>query len=223
MDILRELIQTIIVIVVLAVLVEMLLPGGDMRRYVKMVMGLLIIMAVMQAAAGVINSDLVRDIPAVTATDSGAPPLDDIMAAGQGLAKEDRDLAVRQYSEALSSQVLSLARMNGELQVLDARVTVDENSAIEEINIIFAAADGDNPPSSQSAGGGAYQTDQGADGGLGVQPVVVDIKGGDVAGKESPAPAVTPGLEKAAADQAAMVAEFYNLRRDQVKYEFRDL
>lgn len=223
MDILRELIQTIIVIVVLAVLVEMLLPGGDMRRYVKMVMGLLIIMAVMQAAAGVINSDLVRDIPAVTATDSGAPPLDDIMASGQGLAKEDRDLAVQQYSEALSSQVLSLARMNGELQVLDARVTVDENSAIKEINIIFAAADGDKPLSSQSTGVGARQTDQGTDGGLGVQPVVVDIKGGDVAGKESTAPAVTPGQEKAAAGQAAMVAEFYNLRRDQVKYEFRDL
>ncbi|TYO95635.1 stage III sporulation protein AF [Desulfallas thermosapovorans] len=223
MDVLRELIQTIIVIVVLAVLVEMLLPGGDMRRYVKMVMGLLIIMAVMQAAAGVIHSDLVRDIPAVTAVDSGAPPLDDIMAAGQGLAREDRELAVQQYSKALSGQVLALARMNGELQVLDARVTVDENSAIEEINIVFAAADGDNTPSSQSAGDGARQADQDAGGDLGVQPVVVDIKGGDVAGKESPAPAVTPEQERAAAGQAAMVAEFYNLRRDQVKYEFRDL
>lgn len=223
MDILRELIQTIIVIVVLAVLVEMLLPGGDMRRYVKMVMGLLIIMAVMQAAAGVINSDLVRDIPAVTAAESGAPPLDDIMAAGQGLAKEDRDLAVQQYSEALSGQVLSLARMNAELQVVDARVTIDENSAIEEINIIFATAAGDRPPSGQSAGAGARQTEQGTDGDLGVQPVVVDIKGEDVADKESPAPAVTPEQEKAAASQAAVVAEFYNLRPDQVKYEFRDL
>lgn len=220
MDILRELIQTIIVIVVLAVLVEMLLPGGDMRRYVRMVMGLLIIMAVMQAATGVIHSDLMRDIPAVTAADSGAPPLDDIMAAGQGLAQEDRELAVQQYSEALSGQVLALARMNGDLQVVDARVTVDENSAIEEINIFFAAANGDSPPSGQSAG--ARQTDQGTDGGLGVQPVVVDIKGGDVADKESPAPAVTPEQERAAAGQAAMVAEFYNLRPDQVKYEFRD-
>jgi stage III sporulation protein AF len=82
MDVLRELIQTIIVIVVLAVLVEMLLPGGDMRRYVKMVMGLLIIMAVLQAAAGVLNSRFMQDVPAVTVSDTGTPPLEDIMAAG---------------------------------------------------------------------------------------------------------------------------------------------
>ena len=92
MDILRQLIQTIVVIVILAVFLEMLLPRGDMRRYVKMVMGLLIIVAVLQAVTGAINSDLLQEIPDVTHSPFGYEPvpLEEIMAAGQSLSLLNR-------------------------------------------------------------------------------------------------------------------------------------
>ncbi|WP_449240728.1 stage III sporulation protein AF [Desulfoscipio gibsoniae] len=215
MDVLRELIQTIIVIVVLAVLVEMLLPGGDMRRYVKMVMGLLIIMAVMQAAAGVIHSELMRDVPGVTVSDTGAPPLEDIMAAGQELADTNQDRAAQTYSEGLSRQVMSLAGMNPDVRVVDARVSVGgENGDISEITIVFdVAAEGLTEVDSQNTNNSA--------GDLGVRPVVVDLGEKDAADEVSRA-TPTAGQEKAAAKVTAIVAEFYNLQPGQVKCEFRE-
>lgn len=212
MEILRELIQTIIVIVVLAVLVEMLLPGGDMRRYVKMVMGLLIIMAVLQAAAGVMNSRFMQDVPAVTLSDTSAPPLEVIMAAGEELAAKDRDKAAQQFSEGLSRQVLALAGMYSEVQAIDAKVVLDgENSDIKEITIVLCAADVKQGQDAKS-----IKDDSG------VQPVVVDIDGKNAAEDLNPVQTVTPEQKKAAAKLTAVVAEFYNIKHSQVKYEFRE-
>ncbi len=223
MDVLRELIQTIIVIVVLAVLVEMLLPGGDMRRYVKMVIGLLIIMAVLQAAAGVLNSRFMQDVPAVTVSDTGTMPLEDIIAAGQELADKDREKAAQQFSEGLSGQVLALVGMNSDVQAVDARVSVDrESSDIREITIVFNAANGtgDGRSSVQSAGSGGHQAVNSTNEDLGVQPVVVDLDGKSIADESNLVKAVTPEQKKAAAELTAVVAQFYNLKPDQVKYEF---
>ncbi len=213
MDVLRELIQTIIVIVVLAVLVEMLLPGGDMRRYIKMVMGLLIIMAVLQAAAGALNSRFMQNVPAVTVSDNGTPPLEDIMATGQELADNDREKAVHQLSEGLSGQVIALAGMNSDIRAVDARVSIDrESSNISEITIVFNAA--------CNAGSGDLQADKGANEDLSIQPVVVNLDGQSAADMSRPVTAVTPEQKKTAAGMAAVVAQFYNLKPDQVKYEF---
>ncbi len=215
MEVLRELIQTIIVIVVLAVLVEMLLPGGDMRRYVKMVMGLLIIMAILQAAAGVVNSQFMQDVPAVTVSDTGAPPLEDIMAVGQELAGKDRDKAEQQFSEGLSRQVLALVGMNPEVQAVDAQVSLDgENSDIREITIIFNVED--------ESGAGGQQASNGIGGDLGVQPVVVDLDRKSPADEQSPAKTATTEQKKAAAELTKMVSQFYNLKPDQVKYKFEE-
>ncbi|KAF1086540.1 Stage III sporulation protein AF [Sporotomaculum syntrophicum] len=218
MDVLRELIQTIIVIVVLAVLVEMLLPNGDMRRYVKMVIGLLIIMAVLQAAAGVVNSQFMQEVPAVTVSDTGAPPLEDIMAAGEELSAINRDKAEQQYCEGLSGQVLALVNMNSEVQAVDARVNVDrENSDIKEITIVFLA--GDKEPAGGAKEGLNFTDNE--SGALDVQPVVVELGEKTDVHEFSRVNEATPEQKKIAAELTGVIAEFYNLKPDQVKYEFQ--
>ena len=218
MDILRELVQTIVVIVVLAVLVEMLLPNGDMRRYVKMVIGLIIIMAVLQAAAGALNSGFMQDVPAVTVSDSGAPPLEEIMAAGGELSTINQDKAKEQYSEGLARQVMALVSFNSEVQAVEARVNLaGENGDIKEITIFFQT--GAKAPAS-GVNEGSEHTD-GRTGALDVQRVVVDLGGDDAEDELNRAKTATPEQEKAAAELTGVIAEFYNLKPEQVKYEFR--
>lgn len=218
MDVLRELIQTIIVIVVLAVLVEMLLPNSDMRRYVKMVIGLLIIMAVLQSVAGVVNSRFMQEVPAVTVSDTGAPPLEDIMAAGEELAAINRDKAEQQYREGLSGQVLALVNMNSEMQAVDARVNIDgENSDIKEITIVFKARDKE-PAGIANNGLNITNSENGA---LDVQPVVVELGEKTAVNEKSQVKGATPEQSKIAAELTGVIAEFYNLKPDQVKYEFQ--
>lgn len=210
MDILRQLIQTIVVIVILAVFLEMLLPKGDMRRYVKMVMGLLIIMVVLQTVTGVINSDLLREIPDVTEAPSGynPVPLENIMAAGQSLSDANRQEAAQQYSRGIARQVMSLAALNHDLQVVDASVQLHESTnEINSITVFCSSADQPPAPITEDKNG------------PGIQPVIISTTGKDKPGDPGVQP--TASEMQAASDITDLVANFYNLRREQVKIEFQ--
>jgi stage III sporulation protein AF len=212
MGIIRELVQTIVVIVVLAVFIEMLLPRGDMRRYVKMVMGLLVILAVLQTAANAVHSELMRDVPGITMSDAGAPPLDEIMAAGKQLSELNRDEAAQKYREGIAGQVLSLARLNSKVHAVDAVVsTGGEMNEIREITIIFSTT-GDKYL------GGAGKTERPVD----VEPVMIDVDRNETTRDTGNAAMPGPEEKKAALEVTMMVAEFYNLQPGQVKYEFRE-
>jgi stage III sporulation protein AF len=63
LEIVRSLVQNLIVIIIIAMLLEMFLPNGDMRRYVKMIMGLLIIVAVIQAVVELGRWDYAAEFP----------------------------------------------------------------------------------------------------------------------------------------------------------------
>lgn len=214
MDILRQLIQTIVVIVILAVFLEMLLPQGDMRRYVKMVMGLLIIVAVLQSVTGVINSDLLRDIPDVTEAPSGyhPVPLEDIMAAGQSLSDANRQEAAQQYSRGIARQVMSLAALNNDLQVVDASVQLHESTNEISGITVFCSSGANRPPSPTT------EDNAGPDG-SGIQPVIISTPGKDKPGGAGVQPTTTE--MQAASDITGLVANFYNLQREQVKIEFQ--
>lgn len=99
MEIVRNLVQNLIIIVVLAVFLEMLLPAGDMRRYVKLVMGLLIIVAMLQAVAGLVrgNWQVLLPEPVKSNTSSGVTGLADIMAEGQQLSARHQSKALEEY------------------------------------------------------------------------------------------------------------------------------
>src|SRR5690606_12074010 len=98
MEIIKNLVQTLIIIVVLAVFLEMLLPRGKMSPYIKMVMGLLIIVAVLQAISGLLQQNWLQEIPSVTSGySSDSSGLEDIMAAGKELQATNQNLAVERY------------------------------------------------------------------------------------------------------------------------------
>ena len=66
MEVIRNLVQSLVIIIILAMFLEMLLPAGQMRAYVKMVMGLLVIIAVIQAVGSMARWSF-EEIPALVA------------------------------------------------------------------------------------------------------------------------------------------------------------
>ncbi|OAT86537.1 stage III sporulation protein AF [Desulfotomaculum copahuensis] len=214
MEIVRNLVLNLIVIAVLAVFLEMLLPAGDMRRYVKMVMGLLIVIAVLQAAGNLIRGGWQLDmpVPAQTGPSPGAPGLPDIMAGGRRLAADTQAQALEQYRQGLALQIAALAGMNGRLTVREVEVDLygDKNDKkfgqIRQVQLLFdaapAAAEQKNPLV------GPVKVEVGKNAGAG---------GNAVSGRAQPPPEV----EQAARRAAANVANFYNLSPEQVKFEFR--
>lgn len=222
MEIIKNLIQTLMIIIVLAVFLEMLLPRGKMMPYVKMVMGLLVIIAVLQAISGLLQRDWLQELPSVAAGHSpaaaggasGVMGMEDIMAAGKELQLNNQNLAVEQYRQGLSSQVLAVAQMNAAVNVVDALVKLSPDpgeqsyACITEIVLVidpFASPDH------------AHQRD------ALVTPVNVKINDAlpVAANSNTPSGEISRQAQEEAQKVARVVAGFYSLPPEQVVVEYK--
>jgi stage III sporulation protein AF len=209
-EIIRNLVQNLIIIVILAMFLEMLLPAGELRKYVKMVMGLLIIVAVVQAVGDLVRWDYSADLPSLTQKEDRMQ-VSGIMEAGKKLSGAQQQKAVEQYRRGLANQVKALARINKELNVVDVDVKVQ--------------AEGDAPGFGQlkeitlTVARDAGNVEQGP---KGTEVTVIEPVSVRVGGQSNPADraeAAPPG--GAEAGLVSTVANFYNLKAEQVKVVYR--
>jgi stage III sporulation protein AF len=126
-------------IVVMTVLLELLLPVGEMRRYVRMVMGILIIVAVLQLFVGFLRWAETQPVPAATLeprTDRGIPDYRDYQA-------DYLKRAGAAYQQGVARQVQALARLSG-FEVARVEVLLEETSGeyprLREIKLHLDAA-----------------------------------------------------------------------------------
>jgi len=211
-EVIRSLIQNLIIIVILAVFLEMLLPAGEMRRYVKMVMGLLIIVAVIQAAGDLMHRDYSSDLPSLTEkmTDER---LSMIMESGKKISSEQEQKAIEQYKRGLANQVMAIANINKELPVVDAEVMVNsekEGANYGQINRIVLFVEKEP---------GKFDKQNGKDNASIIEPVTVRV--GQKAEQKEPVEAEPGPPDEAAAGLIKTVANFYNLKQEQVDCVYR--
>ncbi|MDD3653717.1 MAG: stage III sporulation protein AF [Desulfotomaculaceae bacterium] len=212
MEILRGLIQNLIIIIILAMLLEMLLPAGEMRQYVNMVMGLLVIIAVIQTMGDLVNGDFAGGLPALTETE-GQIQLSEIIDAGQEFSSEQQQMAIAQYKLGLDHQVLALAAIHKEIPVIAAEVNVNSKSGdtnFGQINEIVLIAEKEPAPSGNQSGEELV---------VGVEPVTVQVN--SYAERQGPAGPETGPPQEKAAGLINTVANFYNLKPEQVKCIYR--
>lgn len=205
METLRLLVQNLIIIVVLAVLMEMLLPNGEMRRYTKMVMGLMVIIAVVQAISGLTGGSLFRDMEEY-AWRSGAegwkPP--DIIDQGRKLDAVNRKQAVEQYKKGIERQISALLGAEGKVRLVGADLQIQDDPAKKD----FGKIQGINLWMGQDVGVKAVET------------VSVAV-GGDKPAEDG-AGGAPPEYAGAAARAAKIVSGFYNLPEEQIKVKYRN-
>ncbi|GAB6274722.1 MAG: hypothetical protein STSR0004_15870 [Peptococcaceae bacterium] len=199
MEVIRTLVQNLIFIAMLAVFLPMLLPFGEMQRYVKMVLGLLVMVAVLQAAGEATKGSWPEEIPALNMAGSAAPApsLAEITAQGQKIATAGNEQIKSRYEQGLVRQVKALAELNNEFTVKEAKVilTADDEKQrnfgeVKEIQLAVT------------------QKKQNTD----------ELPGSakEVSRLETSTPSEFQGKEEAT-QLAAAIANFYNLSLDQVK------
>ncbi|CAA7602135.1 Stage III sporulation protein AF (Spore_III_AF) [Acididesulfobacillus acetoxydans] len=120
MQALQTLIRNLAIILLLATFLEMLLPNKAMRGYVRLVMGLFVISAILNPLADFLHLPLALNIPAWTAASPQDVPV--LAAEGQG-NKLGRDAVLAQYRQILQHQIEALAL--GVKGVDKANVTID--------------------------------------------------------------------------------------------------
>jgi len=211
-EVIRSLIQNLIVIVILAMFLEMLLPAGEMRKYVQMVIGLLIIVAVVQAVGELVHRDYTGDLPSLTGKE-GDERLSMIMESGKKISDEQQQKAIEHYKRGLANQVIALAGINKEVPVVDAEVIVNTERGganygqISKI-VMFVEKDPGKVDNRIVEGDAAS-----------IKPVTVQVRQKPDSKEWIEAETVPP--DEAVAGLIKTVANFYNLKQEQVKCVYR--
>lgn len=125
MEILHTLVIELVILVVLAAFLELLVPAGGLSRYVRVVFGLLIIVAVLQAAAGFWERGRAMDLGALSLQSPAAGHEDGVLEAGERRWEESQSAALRAYRDGLARQVKALAGLSPEVEITAVRVELD--------------------------------------------------------------------------------------------------
>jgi stage III sporulation protein AF len=201
---LRLLVQNLIIIVTLAVLLEMLLPSGEMRRYTRMVLGLMIIVAIIQAVSGISRGSLFGEINEFTWRGPGQSGTVNILEQGRKIDEDNRKQALEQYRKGIERQVSALAGLDGRVRLVAAEVKLNDDPAdkdfgkIQQIDLTIGRRDAgtDSPVEA-------------------VESISVRAAGEDERNAQRSEPAAA--YSDAAGNAARVVASFYNLSPDQVR------
>lgn len=206
MEIVSSLIQNLVFIIILAIIMEMFLPMGEMKKYVKMVMGLLIIVAVVQAVVELTDQNYAGDFPFLTQKEDYIQT-SGVIEAGKKISSEQTDRAIENYCSSLSRQVIGLARLNKEADVAGATVKVQSEAnkpGFGQIIEIILMVRKESVPQDKITKTSPAE---------GVETVSVEV------GRALPEEGVTgPGPPRESVENLInTVANFYNLKPERVK------
>lgn len=203
MDILKEIVQNVLIIVLLNVLLEMVIPNSNLGRYIKLVMGLFIIVAVLNPILGFLNRDF--SILTVSPVEYRGEDLNSLLRKGKSLDSEMKRAALKDYAQKISQQVSALARLDGSAAVQKVVVDIEDNpeaanfGQLKEIVVYL----GKNP----QAGGNSS-------GSVGVKPVEINVSGTQEESKTGETP------NKDVIKLQGVLADFYGINPDNIKIVF---
>lgn len=124
MDFLKEWVRSLVLLVLLAGSLELLLPMNSMKKYVRMTMGLLIVLSISRPLLSFVGRPVSLDAAAIGDEGSGRlPTVDQIVAKAGEFRDKSRDLALAEARDRLAAEAVQAAKaVKG---VADAQATVD--------------------------------------------------------------------------------------------------
>lgn len=207
MDILRLMVKSILVIIMLAAFLEIVLPRSDMKRYVNLVIGLFVILAVLNPFLTLINKGL--DLDVFDDMTAKTPDTESLIRIGKEMAAEDRTKATQQYREKLSRQIMGIAGMyqNTKTTGVDVEMVDDPDSEnFGQIKKIIIHTNNQSTADNNSGSGRSPSA--------GVEVNVNEVNIGTENPEKNQAKAVdnSRGLKD-------VIADFYGLNPEQIEIE----
>ncbi len=128
MDTLRFMVKSILVIIVMAAFLEIVLPRSDMKRYINLIIGLFIIIAVVNPFLAVIHKGFSFDLLDNTVKDSNSET-QALIQRGKDLTDSERNKIAKQYKEKLAKQIMALTGLSQDAKITGVKVEVVEDTA----------------------------------------------------------------------------------------------
>jgi stage III sporulation protein AF len=110
LDFLKEWVRGLVMLVILATCLEMMLPMTAMKKYVRMTMGLLVVLAVIQPVLGFMHQTVT--VTNLFPDDDGGnlPTIAQIMSKADEFREKNRTLALTEAQTRLTAEAVAAAR-----------------------------------------------------------------------------------------------------------------
>ena len=219
METLRLMVKSILVIILMTAFLEVVLPRSDIKRYINLIIGMFIIIAVLNPILAIFNTGFDFEVlSAVPDGITGDP--ETLINQGKDMARARDNRVAGDYKEKLEKQVKSLSGLYQNTNVADVQVDMVADTAAPDfgkINKIVLWIDDSTAVNSEGEdSGNSQEKDSGnSQGQVNIDEIEVKIEV-DQGGQEN-----SQGLENSensGPDRGLreMVADFYGLSPEQI-------
>lgn len=141
MDALKDWVRGLIMLMILASVLELLLPMNSMKKFVRMAMGLLIVLAVVRPVVGLLGQPVAVKTDLLVSGGTTLPSMNQIMVEASRFRERNQALLLQEAERRLTAEARAAARqVEG---VADARVTLrlapqgaDGESRVEGVTVV---------------------------------------------------------------------------------------
>ncbi|HLN65190.1 MAG TPA: stage III sporulation protein AF [Symbiobacteriaceae bacterium] len=137
MDGVKEWVRHLVLLVLLATCLELLLPMNSMKKYVRLTMSLLVMLAVTQPILGLLGKPVAVDASLFAApADKQLPTMAEIMAQASQFREKNQALANQEARGALAAEAVRAAKQVPGVADADASVVVVEANGEQQIQTV---------------------------------------------------------------------------------------
>ncbi|WP_027340168.1 stage III sporulation protein AF [Halonatronum saccharophilum] len=133
MNVLRDWVRNIVLVILFANFIEILLPNSQMRKYVKVVMGFFIILVILNPLLSILEFGS-GDYNIFESSIDDAPSFQRILSKGERMREEDSQVR-SDYKLALSKQIRAIIRLNTDVENIGVDIELGSANNIEQVVI----------------------------------------------------------------------------------------
>lgn len=147
MDTVRSIVRNIAIVILLASFLELLLPNNSMRRFVQLVMGLFVLMAVLGPAVKLLDRPLSFEIPAWSESGEGSSQeLAQVLQQGQNIKEKSQQAALDGFKQVLEQEAKALALTVKGVEEVSLQAGVKPNGEMESLEVYVGTPSPDIQP-----------------------------------------------------------------------------
>ena len=140
MDVLVEIVKNLLVIIILAGFLELLLPTGSMKPYVRLTIGMFVLIAILSPLVRWLYPQEALQINAWEWSDHSAGQ-QQIMDKGSQLHNQILDYSNSEVQSKLEGQISAIALLVPGVSDADSKISLNSDGSIQKVTINVSGAD----------------------------------------------------------------------------------
>lgn len=146
MELLMVMVRNLVIIILVATLLELIMPSGKLKPLVQMTIGFFVIITILNPVLSLLFKQETLVITAFALPEAVNRQLNQAMITGQDANKELQTGVNQQLALRMEGQIRSLALLVPEIGEIEPRVKLDDGGKIKEVELLVRAGNGEISP-----------------------------------------------------------------------------